>query len=195
MSRTKRNNVSVNTEKKLKPPPAHPVGNKRAVGNRGGGRKTDYKGEESCRIASSMAKLGATDKQIAAALGISTSTLHQWRVTHAEFSECLMMAKEVVDAAVERALIQRALGYDYEINELSMGKKIVVRKHALPDVRAQQFWLRNRMPDIYRERKETEPKHTLSASMDRMLDIIEEEIKLDRANKAKLLDHQPEPAS
>lgn len=68
--------------------------------------------------------------------------------------------------AVEKALLKRALGfvhrevqteelYDKETGEpLSTGKRKVVSKEVLPDVRALLFWLKNRRPARWRERIE-----------------------------------------
>ena len=68
--------------------------------------------------------------------------------------------------AVEKALLKRALGFthkevqteeifDRESGELlSTGKRRVVSKEVLPDVRALLFWLKNRRPSRWRERIE-----------------------------------------
>ncbi|AVM44555.1 MAG TPA: hypothetical protein DFL85_01065 [Lentisphaeria bacterium] len=68
--------------------------------------------------------------------------------------------------AVEKALLKRALGFthkevqteemfDKETGEvLSTGKRRVVSKEVLPDVRALLFWLKNRRPARWRERIE-----------------------------------------
>ena len=65
--------------------------------------------------------------------------------------------------AVEKALLKRALGFthkeiqteeifDRESGELlSTGKRRVVSKEVLPDVRALLFWLKNRRPARWRE--------------------------------------------
>jgi len=64
---------------------------------------------------------------------------------------------------VEKALLKRALGFthrevqteevfDKETGELlSTGKRKVVSKEVLPDVRALLFWLKNRRPSRWRE--------------------------------------------
>lgn len=69
--------------------------------------------------------------------------------------------------AVEKALLKRALGFtqreiqteeifDKESGELlSTGKRRIVAKEVLPDVRALLFWLKNRRPSRWRERIET----------------------------------------
>ena len=66
--------------------------------------------------------------------------------------------------AVEKALLKRALGFthrevqteelfDKETGELvSTGKRKIVSKEVLPDVRALLFWLKNRRPNRWKER-------------------------------------------
>lgn len=69
--------------------------------------------------------------------------------------------KEVVDREVENALLKRALGYSYdEITQETVDGELevtkVVTKQAIPDTTAQIFWLKNRKPKEWRDRKETE---------------------------------------
>lgn len=108
------------------------------------------------------ARDGLTDEQIARNMGISPSTLYEWKKKYPEISEVLKKGKEVVDRQVENALLKRALGYDYEevktlIEDVDGKKKKKVEKtvkHIAPDVTAQIFWLKNRRPDKWRDRKE-----------------------------------------
>lgn len=101
------------------------------------------------------ARDGLTDEQIAQNIGISTSTLYDWKNKHPEISEALKRGKEVVDRLVENALLKRALGYEYvevTTKESDMGNEVKkVVKHVLPDVTAQIFWLKNRKPDVWRD--------------------------------------------
>lgn len=72
---------------------------------------------------------------------------------------------------MEKALLKRALGFthkevqteemfDKETGEvLSTGKRRVVSKEVLPDVRALLFWLKNRRPARWRERIEPPGRH------------------------------------
>ena len=48
------------------------------------------------------ARDGLTDEQIAARIGITTSTLYDWKNKYSEFSEALKRGKEVVDIQVEK---------------------------------------------------------------------------------------------
>lgn len=108
------------------------------------------------------ARDGLTDEQIAKNIGISTKTLYRWKDQHSPICQALKRGKEVIDREVENALLKRALGYTYnevtqeanEFGDLAVSK--VVTKQVSPDVTAQIFWLKNRKPKEWRDRKETE---------------------------------------
>lgn len=59
------------------------------------------------------ARDGLTDEQIAHNMGIASGTLYEYKKKYPEISESLKRGKEVVDIAVENALLKRALGYRY----------------------------------------------------------------------------------
>ena len=103
------------------------------------------------------ARDGLTDEQIAKNIGIATSTFYEWKKKELEFSEALKKGKEVIDFEVENALLKRALGYEYEEETYENGiltKK--VKKHVAPDTTAQIFWLKNRKPNNWKDRVETD---------------------------------------
>ena len=107
------------------------------------------------------ARYGLTDEQIAHNMGISPSTLYEWKNAYSEFSESLKRGKEVVDRQVENALLKRALGYEYEeISEKFEGgvltERKVTKKQVVPDTTAQIFWLKNRKPSDWRDKPEGE---------------------------------------
>lgn len=109
------------------------------------------------------ARDGLTDEQIAKNMGVRTSTLYDWKKKYSEISESLKRGKEVVDRAVENALLKRALGYSYtETTKELVGTKMIVTKEVVkevqPDTTAQIFWLKNRRSDIWRDRKDLEAK-------------------------------------
>ena len=79
------------------------------------------------------ARDGATEKQIAEALGISQNTLINMKNQYGDVSEALRKGKEIVDYAVENALLRKALS---------------------GDTSAMLFWLKNRRPDKWRDLKE-----------------------------------------
>lgn len=100
---------------------------------------------------------GATDEEVAKRLGIAYSTLREYKNEFSAFSAVLKKGKDYVDAQVENALLQRALGYEFKeiTKELRDGELVptkVVTKHIVPDTTAQIFWLKNRRPDKWREK-------------------------------------------
>ncbi|MGO5053633.1 helix-turn-helix domain-containing protein [Lachnospiraceae bacterium LCP25S3_G4] len=113
------------------------------------------------------ARDGLTDKQIANNIGIAVSTLNNWKNDHVEILESLKRGKEVVDIEVENALLKRALGYKYKettkelfvdknngTEELKVTK--VVEKEVVPDTTAQIFWLKNRKPEEWRDKRQVD---------------------------------------
>ena len=101
------------------------------------------------------ARDGLTDEQIAANIGIRAGTLYDWKNRFSDISEALKKGKEVVDRQVENALLKRALGYTYaEITHEDGEETKRVIKEVVPDTTAQIFWLKNRKPEVWRDKRE-----------------------------------------
>lgn len=105
------------------------------------------------------ARDGLTDKQIAGNMGIKRQTLYDWKKKYPVFSDTLKRGKEIIDRQVENSLLKRALGYEYdEVTTTTFpdGEEETKRvtKHVLPDTTAQIFWLKNRKPDEWRDKKD-----------------------------------------
>ena len=71
----------------------------------------------------------------------------------------MLRGKEVVDTEVENSLLKRALGYTAEdvTEELIDGRLVItkrVKKHIPADTTAMIFWLKNRMPGIWRNKED-----------------------------------------
>ena len=110
------------------------------------------------------ARDGLTEEQIAANMGIGYSTLQTWKSKYQDIRDTLKRGKEVIDRQVENALLKRALGYRYKettrelltdkntgLSELVVTK--VVEKEVVPDTTAQIFWLKNRKPEVWRDKR------------------------------------------
>lgn len=123
------------------------------------------------------AREGLTDEQIASNVGIATSTLYEWKKKYKDISEALKKGKEVVDIEVENALLKRALGYEYEetTTEIVWNPKTeryeekahkTVKRHMAADTTALIFWLKNRKPEVWRDKREvtTDGKVSLHVS-------------------------------
>lgn len=79
------------------------------------------------------AKEGLTDEQISRNLGISKVTFYKYKASCSELNELLKKSKEVVDYEVENALYKSAMS---------------------GNVSAMIFWLKNRRPDKWRDKRE-----------------------------------------
>ena len=127
------------------------------------------------------ARDGLTDEQIAHNMGISRSTLNEWKAKYAVIADALKSTKEIVDRLVENALLKRALGYEYdEITEeltktedgtLAMRETKRVRKQVAQDTTAQIFWLKNRKPDDWRDKPEPTQDQALQVAVEILGDI------------------------
>ena len=107
------------------------------------------------------ARNGLTDEQIANNIGISRSTLFEWRKNNQDISNALKKGKEVVDIEVENALLKRALGYTITLKEQKVDKDGCIHDlqkdvHVPGDTTAQIFWLKNRRKEQWREKVEIE---------------------------------------
>jgi len=148
-------------------------GNKYALGNKGG-RKTLYN-SEFANQAYSLALLGYTDVQMAESFGVTEACFNKWKKAHKEFVLSIKRGKTIMDAKVAENLCKRANGYSYDevhfekvdIKELIEAsendeikidafKKKVITKEVAPDVTAQIFWLKNRQPQLWRDKQSTE---------------------------------------
>ena len=119
------------------------------------------------------AREGLTREQIAHNIGINVKTLWEWESKYDPISNALKRGMAPVDIEVENMLLKRAMGYTYtetteevytydEIDPKT-GKPKVKEKHVKrvtkeipPDTTAQIFWLKNRRPDLWRDRHEND---------------------------------------
>jgi hypothetical protein len=135
-------------------------------------RPSDYR-EAYVEGARKLARLGATDEEIADFFKISTRTLYRWKITHEEFCQALKAGKDEADDRVERSLYQRAIGYERDAVKIFMpaGKDEPVyapyKEAVTPDTTAAIFWLKNRKPDEWRDKTET--AHSVSDGLAELL--------------------------
>lgn len=125
-----------------------------------GGRPSKYK-PEFAEQAKQLTDLGATDRELAVFFKVAESTLNLWKLEHHEFSESLKLGKEMADRRVEQSLYHRARGYSHEAVKILMTKDGDVYReeyveHYPPDTTACIFWLKNRQPQLWRDKQEVE---------------------------------------
>lgn len=122
-------------------------------------RPTDYR-QEYAEQARKLCLLGFTDKQLAVFFGVNESTINRWKQKYPEFCKSIKSGKVIADAQVSESLFKRATGIEVtEVEVRDDGKKKVKRvtkKHIPPDPTAQIFWLKNRQPELWRDKPTVE---------------------------------------
>lgn len=105
------------------------------------------------------AKEGLTDEQISRNLGISKVTFYKYKASCSELNELLKKSKEVVDYEVENALYKAAIN---------------------GNVTAMIFWLKNRKPHGWKDRKEAQEIELMRKELqlrERKLELEEQKLK------------------
>lgn len=117
--------------------------------------------EEGLLLIEGWARDGLTEEQIANNIGISRSTLNEWKKKFSDISDTLKQSKEIADRQVENALHKTALGFYYEEDMVTnQGDVVRVKKYSKPNTTAQIFWLKNRKPADWRDKQEIEQTNT-----------------------------------
>jgi hypothetical protein len=123
------------------------------------GRPSAYRPEHA-EQALKLCRLGATDADIAEFFGVSEQTINAWKGRHPEFLESLKGGKMEADAHVADRLFKRATGYEHEAVKIMQYEGAVIEvpyvEHYPPDTTAAIFWLKNRRPDLWRDRAQHE---------------------------------------
>jgi len=135
--------------------------NNKKVQKRGRGHPSPYK-VDFVDQAYHLARLGATDADLGKAFKVTVSTIRNWKQSHPNFLLALKRGKDDHDTEIiEGSLRARATGYDcietkvFNDKENGIITKDVI-KHYAPDVTAIIFWLKNRQPDRWRDKRHQE---------------------------------------
>lgn len=122
-------------------------------------------------LLSGWARKGLSDQQIAKNIGISRSTLNEWRKKYPVIADTLKKSKEIADTEVENALYLKCIGHKVQLKKTfkvrkieynDAGRKIKEEDHLEmgedevyipPDTKAIIFWLTNRAKEDWRERQ------------------------------------------
>ena len=132
------------------------------------GRPTKYKKEYNIQAAK-LCKLGATDVQLADFFNVTEKTLNNWKHDHPSFLQSLKESKRFSDDAVEVALYDRAIGYEYEEvkeEQSEQGMKRTVTTKRIQDNTAAIFWLKNRRPEEWRDKVENDTVQDINIHID-----------------------------
>jgi hypothetical protein len=137
------------------------------------GRPTKFL-PEYAKQAYHLALLGATDADLARAFAVQLSTVALWKRRHPDFSDALKRGKDEADSNVAKSLYRRALGYSHPAvkiitvargaNQGSEVEEVPYMERYPPDTVAAIFWLKNRRPDLWRDKRDVEHSGEIAAS-------------------------------
>lgn len=147
---------------------------------------TEWLTKESLIKIEGWARDGLRNEDIAYKMGIAPSTFYEYAKKHSEISDALKRGKAPVDFEVENAMLKSALGHKETIRK-PVRLRTTRRKDGMeiteehveyfdeevyipPQVSAQIFWLKNRKPDIWRDKKEL----TTNTALEKLDDILKE---------------------
>lgn len=136
------------------------------------GKYQEWLTDEGLTLLCGWARDGLSNEQIANNIGITRETLRVWRKEHPAISAAIKKGKEVIDYAVENALCTKALS---------------------GDVAAMIFWLTNRRPDKWQNKRSFDGKVSGELAVDAKIATDPYE-GLTTDELRKLLDQEP-PAS
>ena len=144
------------------------------------GKYQEWLKNDNLILLEAWARNGLTDEQIAHNMGITAKTLYEWKNKYSEICESLKKGKEVVDILVENALLKRALGYKYTEKKVVDSEKDGIRtettiKEVVPDTTAQIFWLKNRKPQEWRDKREVD--NNIEFESDNFIEALRGQVK------------------
>lgn len=106
---------------------------------------------------------GDTVREVCKKLSISPETWYKYCREHETLMELVNMGRSVLCNEVEKSLLKLCTGYEYEelktiVEEDKNGKKRTklekIKRHQPPSAQAISFFLRNRMPEEWSDKKE-----------------------------------------
>jgi transcriptional regulator with XRE-family HTH domain len=157
------------------------------------GKYQEWLTEDGLLLLKDFARDGLTDEQIADKCGINVGTLYRWKNEHGEICEALKRGKEPYDAEVVDSLHNKTKGYTVKVEKAFKLREVYYdekghrcEKETLetaledqyipPDTAAQIFWLCNRRPSAWKNKREStiDIRKTQEEATDETLALLEE---------------------
>lgn len=121
--------------------------------------------DDNLMLIAAWARDGYTMPVIADKIGVSYTTLKEWKKKYPEIAEALRVGKEMIDYKVENALLKSALGYTTKEIKVTIGRQVkngreinllkeTTTKEIAPNVTACAMWLNNRQPDKWKRNRD-----------------------------------------
>ena len=129
------------------------------------GRPSEYQ-PEYAEQAYRLMLLGMTRSQVAQFFEVSEATIYNWCHEYPDFLESIRRGAALADAHVAEALYRRAIGVVLPETHVAQhqGKVILtdLHRHYPPDTQAACMWLKNRQPELWKDKVEIEEKPTIT---------------------------------
>lgn len=122
------------------------------------GRPPKYR-DEFVEQARKFCLLGATNEELARLFEVGLATLNRWIAETPAFRDAIKDGRAIADGEVANRLFRRACGYSHQAQKIMQyeGVPVIVDyiEHYPPDATSMIFWLKNRRPDLWREKPQT----------------------------------------
>lgn len=133
-------------------------------------KQAEWHSEEKLLLLTNWARKGLTDEDISKNIGISRSTLSEWKKRYSDISAALNTGAREADAVVENSLFEQTIGkvvtlkrpqklrektYDEQgklVSESERVEMVDFQEYVPANVTATIFWLKNRLPDLWRDK-------------------------------------------
>lgn len=123
----------------------------------GGGRPSSFC-EEFIKQGYKLALLGLTLEQMADVFDVHVDTVKHWKSTIPEFSAAIKKGGTMADAEVAAAVRSNARGFTHKAEKIFCTKngrviRVPIMQRYRADPIAGIFWLKNRQPELWRDRQ------------------------------------------
>ncbi|MGL4446338.1 MAG: hypothetical protein ACRCYV_07275 [Aeromonas sp.] len=154
------------------------------------GRPPDLK-PEFVDIAYNLMLLGFTREKLAHAFGVEERTIYRWQQHYPEFAQAVFRGGVQADGEVARALYDRALGSTVPDTHVAVIEGQVVQtpieKHFPPETAAARMWLKNRQPELWKDKVELVEKPTIALVDKEAMDGVYERVLAEAAERRNAL--------
>ncbi|AKU43338.1 terminase small subunit [Bacillus phage Silence] len=108
---------------------------------------------------------GSTDKDICEMLEISHDTFYKWKRERSEFADALKRGKHIANGEIQNSAYKQAMGYYVEVTEpmkvrdeygAESIEMVTYEKFIPANTTMSIFMLKNRMPEMYKDKQHTE---------------------------------------
>lgn len=128
---------------------------------------------------------GSTDKDIYTMLEVSKETFYKWKRERSQFADALKKGKHIANGELQNSAYKQAMGYYQTVTEPMKVKRgqdweeieMVTYEKFIPANNTMNiFMLKNRMPEVYKDKQHTEHSGGVNISfVDNIPDMDDEE--------------------